>query len=1268
MSMSNNFFSGRTSLPIGAQTGAGAMSGSAPISAGQIVPAALAAKNGQAGRFVARPNPNDNYSEVIHDLRDFRDGVAMTRQMLVERLVTEAPEFMIRKIYPTQRTDTLEVEMSVWEFNHGQLPQVPEQGTYRVLSSRMRKKRGRMVRRGIALDTETTSLMTSGGMEQQQRMLQGLAIAVIESAIQDVAWEITDEGEKHLSNATAYAGRGNTNGVSNPLQQARAEREIAFSVHKNPQRFALLVNNFMRELSAIRGVTGPYALIVPADFRVNIDPANRMLGEFEGYSLGNELMRSTFSNDGPVLTFPNGVEVYQLSELHIYDRPAAGDIRADLFQMLSRQRVFAEYYQMAMGARRGDNLYDGVTETDQKKRFRSRQRDIILYDVQKDMNVRISFLAGLILALGGNGNGNGDAPRVDPSVLIKFKEDDFAPSRGARGAPFFLRWESGAASVVKYLFQIAPECIDVEDIRQRAQSKLARLNDSTGNNGAALFKTLSDIIGDGRDDDTQQRLLAKLSESNPRSALSAGDALARIFTDSVQFEKIGAGFKNIGAGKNASGAAPNVTVPFGESEAVRSDFNRFIGALAPLNASSEGPTGLHVIADGNVALVTSNDVAAAMRLGPVARVMACTPLPIAAALRNVEGVAMHAGAEGAEAIHAWARNVENVAKEDDSVKQQFALALIDGTNIGANIDAEGVKTVVAEVKRNAAINKKSDVKKVTDAFKNDSRLGAASMTDPAVRGEFRAAHAFIGKQFGLPEAAIDEVAAHVNRSLAIAKRASSALPAEQVSFAVLPGTIGAVRGNPVELSPEDIRYGINMAHNSPAVGREIGAAFDELNTTMARASSSRTERMRAAEAPEATAEATIGRQFVSLSEAKRIIAEGGQIIDPNTGDAFEGRPEDLRASNDMVGHIGERMTAAAFFNMVRPYLKASSSKMTVEKQQPIGNDFLFGIASIGASREQVLRQIPVSAEASSVSGDSFENHYNAIIENESNPVLRKMMILTLFDLITDDQNTFQPLLDDVKNNVHVPVNVLLFAPFMTYVMDTFCLLKYGSETGVFFYGFPAMMQGNDVSNQTTTTTFSIWMRAFTMNGKNIINIPNSRCKAVVNGCGTEFFSRSGFVDELRDRGDDFTRKSLIAVACAITENVFPEFMSPAGFFTFGDHNTQSIGKYHFSSAKYEHVAPNGWKLNERIYDSTSWQPDAPFGANPSMPEVAMQGQVVFHTGEAFDGIHYNNAHRGKNSCFRGAAKALNGIDTYFIKDKDVTDVVLRDIRAEIGVN
>lgn len=302
----------------------------------------------------------------------------MTRQMLVERLVTEAPEYMIRKIFPTQRTDTLEVSASVWEFNHGALPQVPEQGTYRVLSSRRRSKRGRMVRRGIALDIETTSLMTSGGMEQQQRMLRGLAIVVIESAVMDVAFEITEEDEKHLSNASAYAGRGNTSGVTNPLQQARAEREIAFSVHKNPQRFVQLVNAFMRELSAVRGVTGPYALIVPADFRANIDPSNRMLGELEGYSIGNEMMRTNFSGDGgEVMTFPNGVEVYQLSELHIYDHPTGGDVRADLFQMLSRTRIFAEYYQMVFKTRRNENLYDGgVTESDRSKRFRSRQRDI----------------------------------------------------------------------------------------------------------------------------------------------------------------------------------------------------------------------------------------------------------------------------------------------------------------------------------------------------------------------------------------------------------------------------------------------------------------------------------------------------------------------------------------------------------------------------------------------------------------------------------------------------------------------------------------------------------------------------------------------------------------------------------------------------------------------------------------------------------------------------------------------------------------------------
>lgn len=268
--------------------------------------------------------------------------------------------------------------------------------------------------------------------------------------------------------------------------------------------------------------------------------------------------------------------------------------------------------------------------------------------------------------------------------------------------------------------------------------------------------------------------------------------------------------------------------------------------------------------------------------------------------------------------------------------------------------------------------------------------------------------------------------------------------------------------------------------------------------------------------------------------------------------------------------------------------------------------------------------------------DIFKMRYNHASKITNN-VLRAAVITVLMTPVNRDQ--FNRMID---NNVHLPINVLIWRLFIEHNMSSAIMMKGGLETGSNLFGHSNFVTGNDVVTKVIYGNFTFNSKAVVWRNKNVAIIENIRSMGYVGGNNTIFMTGSKDVD---DQGKN--RPSMIATALPITEDDFPRAMSFTGEHWIPDLNESIDGKQkiHYSSARYYDSIYN---ISERMngYDLASQKF---FDGADRMNVVAMQGLQFSYNPKTdlYDIVTECKGHRKRNGSGVGCADVWNGATKFF---------------------
>jgi hypothetical protein len=250
----------------------------------------------------------------------------------------------------------------------------------------------------------------------------------------------------------------------------------------------------------------------------------------------------------------------------------------------------------------------------------------------------------------------------------------------------------------------------------------------------------------------------------------------------------------------------------------------------------------------------------------------------------------------------------------------------------------------------------------------------------------------------------------------------------------------------------------------------------------------------------------------------------------------------------------------------------------------------------------------------------------------SNPFVR---IATQAILATpcSDKKVWMRMMD---NNVHVPINIILWRMDIVHEMASVILMKGGLETGASFYGHSNFATGHDAVSKIIYGNFTFNSKPVVYDSRGVHVIENIKPEGYLGGSNTEF------VRSRRDmRSRTIDRQSIVATVVGITENKFPTMLSFTGKVHVPDVNEaiDGPGRLQYSTAAYY----------DSIYGIGDMSTSKPLGddyfldrARRFTPHAFPGTQANFNgSTRIYDRWFGGQGHRGQN-VYRGCADVWNG--------------------------
>ena len=314
-------------------------------------------------------------------------------------------------------------------------------------------------------------------------------------------------------------------------------------------------------------------------------------------------------------------------------------------------------------------------------------------------------------------------------------------------------------------------------------------------------------------------------------------------------------------------------------------------------------------------------------------------------------------------------------------------------------------------------------------------------------------------------------------------------------------------------------------------------------------------------------------------------------------------------------------------------------KSTHDSDDSMDDDDDYSLKNIKKPKNAYARRkatIIYSDQYSKIFTEIFKMRYNHASKITNN-ILRAAVIAILMTPVNRDQ--FNRMID---NNIHLPINILIWRLFIEHDMSSAIIMKGGLETGANLFGHSNFITGNDVVTKVIYGNFTFNSKAVVWKEKNVAIIENIRSMGYVGGNNTAFMTSSKDID---DQGKN--RSSMIATALPITEDDFPKAMSFTGEHWIADLNESIDGKQkiHYTSARYYDSIYN---ISDRMngYDLASQKF---FDGADRMNIVAMQGLQFSYNQKTdlYDIVTECKGHRKRNGSGVGCADVWNGATKFF---------------------
>jgi hypothetical protein len=261
----------------------------------------------------------------------------------------------------------------------------------------------------------------------------------------------------------------------------------------------------------------------------------------------------------------------------------------------------------------------------------------------------------------------------------------------------------------------------------------------------------------------------------------------------------------------------------------------------------------------------------------------------------------------------------------------------------------------------------------------------------------------------------------------------------------------------------------------------------------------------------------------------------------------------------------------------------------------------------------------------------------------TNPLLRACALVFIFS-----KNNGKLWDAMIENNIHVPIDLILWRIGIEHSMSNFILMKGGLNTGANLYGHANVADGADVVNKMVYNHVTWYSKAMVWRDQNIALIENIKPDKYLGGNNCKFITGP---KDLENKSKNRPSIIVTAVPCGESED-YPKCMSITGHVQHPNFNSSMNGKdkCHYSSAYfYDSIYGFSKKANRDLGRHRFF--DVPETINV----IAFQGQQAnYNTASGlFNKWVYCTGHRGMYGSVPGAAQVWNGAVAYF-KEFDFT--------------
>lgn len=231
----------------------------------------------------------------------------------------------------------------------------------------------------------------------------------------------------------------------------------------------------------------------------------------------------------------------------------------------------------------------------------------------------------------------------------------------------------------------------------------------------------------------------------------------------------------------------------------------------------------------------------------------------------------------------------------------------------------------------------------------------------------------------------------------------------------------------------------------------------------------------------------------------------------------------------------------------------------------------------------------------------------------------------------------------LKDNVHIPVTVLLFRPGMTFATSTGFICKAGTELGRTFFGHSDFQMSNNTMRKAVAGSYTFYSKAITLDPLLLMGMEDFFIQRYLHGSNCSFYDEND-IASIRDTGAVESGNSILSMV--INENWDPHenpYLDIRGK-NNGINNQAGRNAWLFDSADFynylvdiDSAYIHDPTVNYRDYESLAFRPNT----------VCCRG--FYEYGKGYEKYRINTGHLGQY-IYNGCAKTRNSHSFIPIKE------------------